>query len=245
MQARPTSYGIEVAELLGKKAEVFKYIARAYESQGDAEQAKHFFRLAAERYEEIGKKREADRCHADMAWVFFSLQGDANTTITMLHALLAVQPQESREFAEYLIELGQIHGAVGDDYEAEHFLEMAEDQLSRLKHNNPTGAELASALTQSLMSLMSTSGKPADIDGLSAIETQMSIRGLYRRLYTMREQIYRRRGDTGNAEAYRKRWQDMDGTMKEGNTLNLEFSQRMSRQLDGLLEQLDKFLLGS
>ena len=100
---------------------------------------------------------------------------------------------------------------------------------------NPSGTELAQALQAMLIS--AASDQPSQGQPHRFLKQDLA-RVLYRRTYRALEDIYRRQGDVTTAAAYQQKLNEMDGTMRDGNKLNFEFSTEMSRNLGDLLKKM-------
>jgi hypothetical protein len=132
--------------------------------------------------------------------------------------------------------LGEIYSAFEDGHEAQKYLNEALRELDeRGDLKNPSGAEFAQALQSMLLS--ASGGIPSQEDP-NAFLRQNLVRGLYRRIYRTFESIYRRQGDVTTAAAYQQKLNELDGTMRDGNKFNFDFSTEMSKNLGDLLKKM-------
>ncbi|MGA8657443.1 MAG: hypothetical protein WB586_14955 [Chthoniobacterales bacterium] len=237
LEAEPSRYfKPEDYELDRKKIEAVKYMARIEEKRKRFVAAKDFYEKAAKQYREIDEEYEAVSCLLDIAWLEFTGE---NKREAALDRVLEIHSQVSRgtlQAIEVNVVLGEIYGAFKDDHEAQQYLNEALKELDKREDlKNPSGVEFAQAF-QSM--LLSTGGDLPNKGDQNAFLKQNAARGLYRRIYGAFENIYRRQGDVAMAEAYQQKINELDGTMRDGNKFNFEFSTEMSKNLGDLLKKM-------
>lgn len=224
-------------DIRGKMADVIESIARAYDSLRNSDRTRLYYEQAAQAYEKIGQQEKANRCRVSLARLKLSVEENVDEEIERLYSILKAVPQNTLQHVDILVELGTFY-CNRDDFEAEQILLKAESELQELGYTNPTGTELADVLTQSMMDILSDQGS----SGPSPIESMMQVQSLYRLIYMSLEQTYRNIENLEAAEKYGRLLKQMDGTLEDGNELNQDFSDQMSKSTDSLLKQLNKFL---
>jgi tetratricopeptide (TPR) repeat protein len=249
LHAEPSKYGFAPPETVrNKRADAQKYLARVYDLLGDTEHALRTYEAAAEALRAAGKPEEASRCSVDSVIMLYNHADHHGRmeAIARMRDILKVIPDDDVEYANTLVELGGMYSGVGEDYEADRILDKAEEKLHAMGHTNPSGTQLADSLKASLCAILTDSVAAGTPASKMPIAVQNQVRSIYRRLYEMRQQIYRGWGDLDRAERYRllleqqAQREQMDGTIAEGNKLNQEFSERMLQSVQSLMELLDK-----
>ena len=176
-------------------------------------EAEKLYRSAAATYKMAGKPEEAKRCQERIAEFNYLQDGNVDAEIRRLRAKVSKARANSVDHADALIELGSLYGSNGDDYEACKLLEQAEGILK--KHAaDPSGADLANALTASLTGLG------------TGIEDKLRVQGLYRLLYVALAKAYQTSNPKKAAE-YRSM-----AAKRDSRELNDDFSQTMLRMLN-------------
>jgi tetratricopeptide (TPR) repeat protein len=223
LQAGPPQFPFYTEEGLRMKiADVLNSAAQACDTLRDYPQASQHYTAAAKIYTALGKHEQAQRCHANLTRLKFAQDGDVNYEIKRLRTELTTLSTGSVAYAETLVELAGLYSSNGDDYEAEKLLLEAEKVLDRIG-GDPSGSDLAAALTQSLLSVMQ--GQHGG--GPTAIETKMKVNGLYRELSLALARIYETT-EPLKAANYRAK-----ATQRDNRANNDEFSEYMRRALDG------------
>ena len=156
-------------------------------------------------------------------------------------------PSDGLAAAEKLIDLGLLYSKRGDDFDALPLLQQAEKVLMK-NGGAPSGADLADALTASLLSIMGSSeddhtssalddlvrsmtpGAPAT--GSTPIEEKMHARNLFEALYRAYARIYAAI-DPAKAAEYRNKADAFDS--REENEM---FSNAMRHELKGKLGRI-------
>ncbi len=237
LQAGPPQHPFYTEQALRKKiADVLQAAARACVTLRDYQQAGQHYVEAAEIYTSLGEGEEAELCRASLAHLKLDQGGGVDDEIKRLHTELAAAPAGSIDYARTLIELAGLYSSNGDDYEAETLLLKSEKMLDEIG-GDPSGGDLAEALTQSLLNI--TQAKP--VSGPTAIETKFIMNGLYRQLFLALARIYQARigqtADREQAEDYQKRAENYltRATQRDSRANNDEFSEYMLKELKGIL----------
>lgn len=189
-------------------------------------EAAKLYRAAAASYKTAGKPEEAKRCQTRVAELKYPQDGNVDDEILRLRKKIAKAGANSIDQADALIELGALYGGNGDDYEARKLLEKAEAIL-KAQAADPSGADLANALSASLMGI--AAGQPV---GLGGIKDTLRVEGLYRLLYVALARTYQATNPK-KAEEYRSK-----AAQRDSRKVNDDFSQTMLRMLDGDLGKL-------
>lgn len=213
-------------DVRGKIADAISAAARACIDLRQYQEAAKLYRSAAASYAVAGKPEEATRCQNRIAELRYPQDGDVDAEILRLRAKVAKAGANSIDQADALIELGALYGGNGDDHEAKQLLEKAE-KILKTHAPDPTGADLANALTASIMGM--SAGQPA---GRAGIDDAMRVQGLYRQLYVALARAYQ----TTNpkmAEEYRSK-----AAQRDSREVNNDFSQTMLQMLKGDLGKL-------
>jgi tetratricopeptide (TPR) repeat protein len=213
-----------------KIADVHNSAAQACEALRDYPQARQHYTAAAEIYRSLGKHEQEQRCQANLARLEFVQIGNVDDEIGRLRTKLATLPTNHEDYAETLIELAGVYSNNGDDYEAEKLLLEAEQILDKIKIGDnigdPSGSDLAAALTQSLKSIMHPEELDQHAGALTDIERMMQINGLYRELSLALARIYETTKPQ-KAAHYRDK-----ATQRDSRAHNDQFSKRMRRALE-------------
>ena len=159
---------------------------------------------------------------ADTAWRDLN-RGNADGAMRRLQKQLDSTSPSSIEHATCLVELGELYSQLGEDVGASAYLERAEASLGARGMSNPSGPDLADALRATLLESPASAQSP--------LGARLASRDLYRRLYTARERIYRRRGELTLAAHEQAKLESMDGAIRDGCAFNLQFSQAMMDML--------------
>ena len=219
-----------------KKIEAVKYMARIEEKRARFAAAKSLYDKAAKQYREAGEEYEAVSCLLDIAWLEFTEENERQAALDRVLEIRGELSSGTLESTEVNVVLGEFYSAFKDDHEAQKYLNEALKELDGSRDlKNPSGAEFAQAFQSLLLSV--GGGTPSQEDP-NAFLRQNAARGLYRRIYRAFESIYRRQGDVTTAVAYQQKLNEMDGTMREGNKFNLDFSNEMSKNLGDLLKKM-------
>ncbi len=231
IQAGPPSFALyKVEDLLVKVADVTESIARTYDSLRNDDQAAIHYERAAEAYARHGHADKAQRCRSALAQLKLSADGNIDDELQRLQKFLATLTPPSLEHAKTRVQLAELYSAAGDDFEAEAHLKNAEQELQQLGYTNPGGEHLADALTQSMNRILS--GEAGT--GPSAIENQMLVRDLYRRIYLAYAQMCRST-DPDKAADWLKKAEAMDSS-----GMNQQFSDEMMKSLGSLMGLFDQ-----
>jgi hypothetical protein len=224
LAAGPPSNGLYTADQVQAKiADVLNSTARACEALRDYPQASEHYAAAGELYAALGKTAEAEGCRAELARLRFEQDGDVDGEIKRLRSELEAQAPGTIEYAEALVQLAVFISSGGDEFEAEQLLLEAEALLDEIG-GDPSGSDLAAALTDSLLSIKRGQGA-----GATRILTAMKADGLYRQLSLALAKIYEVT-DPVKAEHYRARAIERDSRAN-----NDDFSESMGRALLGEL----------
>jgi hypothetical protein len=183
-------------------------------------EAEKLYRSAAATYNLAGQPEEAKRCQERIAEFKYLQDGNVDSEIRRLKAKVSKAGANSVDQADALIELGSLYGSNGDDYEARKLLEQAEAILKK-RAPDPSGADLANALTASLTGI--GAGKPLQFGG---IEDSLRVQGLYRLLYVALAKAYQTSNPKKAAE-YRSK-----AAQRDSREMNDDFSQTMLRILN-------------
>jgi len=238
LNAPETKYGSYIPEhTMKKRASAIKGIADVYDALGDAQSAKEYYSTAANEYRAAGDTLEANRCLVSHAWVEFTHEGNFDAALAQLRGILQSVPSDTLEHTEHLVNIGKLYFNADEDYEAERILKQALVDLDKSDYANPSGAKLADALTQTMMSVFSGEEKNT---AEQPIVVQNEVRSLYNAVYIMLQQIADQAGDEAAANDYLRRQQALIGRERDGNASNREFSERMMQSLGKIFEEYDK-----
>jgi hypothetical protein len=210
----------KIADALSSAASVSKILS-------DYSEASQHYTDAARIYRDLGQQEQAQHCQDSLARLKYAQEGDVDDEIKRLRAELEKLPTDSVAGAEKLIELAGLYSSNGDDYEAEKLLLKAEKILDAIS-GDPTGNDLAAALTQSLLSIMQDQYD----GGPTPIVTAMKVSSLYRELSVALTRIYQTT-DPPRAAIYRDK-----AIQLNSRASNDQFSQYMRQALEGDLGKI-------
>jgi tetratricopeptide (TPR) repeat protein len=211
-----------------KIADTENFIARAHDSMNHVDEAASFYRQAAQHYQEVGATEQAERSRASLGRLQFAADADINVELQRLQAELDRAEVNTLAHVQALVELGELCCKTGNDFEAEQHLQSALEELKECG-GDPSGINLADALSQTLQSIAQGTAKP----GVTPIEQKVLVRGLYRRIYLALGQIYKDTDPNKAAECLAK------AKDRDSQATNEEFSRRM---LDALAGDLGKLI---
>lgn len=229
-----------------KIADTLSMAAQACKSIGDDERWKKLCHRAAAAFRSANDEQQARQCEADLERWKLADTGDVDGEIRRLRKQLEKDQRGSLASARTMIDLALVYSGNGDDHEALELLQEAEKVLDALG-GPPDGAGLASALEQTMLSIM---GKSEDADanpliasvlgptrgpprgGSAAIAAKLEMQGLYRVLYAGYERVYAK-SNPAKAASYRAKASKFDS--REQNDI---FSANMLRALKGGLGTL-------
>ena len=226
LQSGPPEYPYyTVEDVKNRIADTTEFIGRAYESLGEIEQAKNYYQRAANQFKEIGQDQKSQNCENNLAQLINYDRGNVDLEIKRLYSALETLPEKTLAHIKVLIELAELLSQNDDDYKAEKLLKTAEKELDE-SQGQPSGTDIAKALTQSLQMIQSGENFQQE----SPIETKILVRGLYMRLYSCLVRIYGRKGAQENFESYQKKLDQMGK-----QEINQDFSEQMQKVLHLLL----------
>jgi tetratricopeptide (TPR) repeat protein len=205
-----------------KIGDTFDLAARVAGTLHDQAAATRYYKAAREAYHAAGDKVKAERCQTELSRLRAVETGDVDAEVRRLRSELAKAPKKSLAAARAAIDLGMLYSNNGDDTEALELLRQAESDLKAVS-SDPTGIDLANALSSSVADLLQGKGT----GGPSVIENKMEANNLYRLLYTAYARIYDTT-DPAKAAEYRAKVVDRDSRQT-----NDEFSKAMLRALHG------------
>ena len=210
-------------DLVGKMANSTEFIARAYESLADLEKAKEHYERAAQLFEGIGRKDEADRVRTTVDRADLAATGDVDTDIKRLQEELAGLPEQSLQRVAVRVELGELTSRAGDDFEAASILRTAIDELRSLGYEEPGAEDVASSLEATLRGIEDGTAKA----GETALERLVLVRGLYMRLYLALAQAARET-DPEEARRYQGLAQSLHGSEELVDKAVQQFAERLA-----------------
>lgn len=197
-------------DLVGKMANTTEFIARAYETLTDLEQAKEHYERAAQLFESVGRNDEAERVRTTVARAELAAAGDVDADIGRLRSDLAGLSEPSIQRVGVRVELGELTSRAGDDFEATSILRAALDELQGLGFEEPRADDAAAALDATLRAFEDGTAKAGETE----LERLVLVRGLYMRLYLALAQAAR---ETDPEEA--RRYQGLAQTLNESEEL--------------------------
>jgi len=209
-------------DLIGKMANTTEFIARAYETLTDLEQAKDHYERAAQLFEGVGRLDEAERCRTTVARAELSATGDVDTDIQRLRAALAELSEPSLRRIGARVELGELTSRAGDDFEAASILRAALEELRGLGYEEPEADDVAASLEATLRGIEDGTAKA----GETQVEQLVLVRGLYLRLYLALAQAAR---ETDPEEA--RRYQALAQTLHGSEDLVDKAVQQLAERL--------------
>jgi tetratricopeptide (TPR) repeat protein len=210
-------------DLVGKMANTTEFIARAYESLTDLEKAKEHYDRAAQLFESIGRKDDAERVRTTVARADLAATGDVDTDIKRLQDELAELSEQSLQRVGVQVELGELTSRAGDDFEATSILRTALDELQGLGYEEPQADDVASSLEATLRGIEDGTAKA----GETKLEQLVLVRGLYMRLYLALAQAARET-DPEEARRYQGLAQTLHGSEELVDKAVRQFAERLS-----------------
>ncbi len=219
----------KIADVLELTARTYESLSHTNEYLNNITQSIQYYQQAAKAYEKNGEGQKAESCRNNRAQLINTINGNVEAEIRRINEALKRLTVNTLDHTQKLIELAELYNMNEDDYQAQQLLKRAEEALKHL-NSNPSGIDLATALTQSLQNIQS--GQPTE--GRTPIEKLVSIRDLYRRLYLCQARILTERGEITEADEKMKLAEQMDSPQ-----LNQEFSAQISQSLNSLYQGFD------
>jgi hypothetical protein len=211
-------------DLEGKMADVMESLARAHDSLNHVEEARRAYKQAQQMWQHTGQADKARRCEAALARLKLSTEGNVDDEVNRLQEELELISAPSLAHVKALVELGELQSRASDDFAAEESLLQAQDEMEQLGYasgSGPSGTDLAKALQESLLGIMSGDAPK----GPTQIETKILGRDLQLRILLALAQIYRE-SDPDKANDYLQRSKEMDSSAE-----NEAFSDEMLKAL--------------
>ncbi|GAA4699093.1 hypothetical protein [Phytohabitans rumicis] len=212
-------------------ADTTKMLARALADNGELIRAEHAYTKAGWFYEDLDLASEIADCADRRSEVRFAQDRDVDARLAYLGRKLD-RVTDPLDVAETHVDIAELHGAGGDEYEATAHFRAAERVVAPLA-DQATGAAMADALMSSMMALMSGETTPS---GQTPVVEANRIRALLRQVYGGLARVL----PEPEASRYRRKGDDLDGSIAQGSQDNIDFSRRMSESLGDIFDQLNR-----
>jgi hypothetical protein len=212
-------------------ANATKMLARARANLDDMEGAELDYMAASSLYDDVGMSSECYDCRDRISEVRFAMDRDVDERLAYLNRKLA-RVTEPIALAEAHVDIADLHGAAGDEYEAtSHFREA--ERIAAPLADSASGAAMADALFSSMRAVIAGDGsEPRKQPVVEANRVRAVLRQIYAGLARVLPEP--------EAAQYRRRGARLDGTIADGNRDNIEFSERMQASLGDLIEEINR-----
>lgn len=175
-------------QLAERLADTLSWVARAHDGLGHASEAAEAFRVAEEEFRRLGNTAAAAECREAAARALEFPAGDIDSALLRVHRRLDGLEPGSLEHAEALVEIAELHGRAGDDFESTDLMRRAETELEALGYADITPDDLMSVVSSSIAEIEAGTAVP----GTTAAERAERARGLLTRVchglsYSLRE----------------------------------------------------------